>query len=97
MSAYAVPVSAIINLVSSRLGKPIQDKTGLTGLYNWDLKWAPDESEVLMDGSPARSDPANRGPSLLTAVQEQLGLRLESSKVPIEILYIDHAERPVPN
>jgi uncharacterized protein (TIGR03435 family) len=63
--------------------------TGLTSLYDMTLDWAPDN--VAADsGSPEK-------PSLFTAVAEQLGLRLEARKAPVEILAIDHAEKPAEN
>jgi uncharacterized protein (TIGR03435 family) len=81
----ATPIAAVINLLSRSSGRPVQDKTGLTGLYNWELMWAADDLKVA-DGVPA--------PSLFTAVQEQLGLRLESGKVPVDILIVEYAEKP---
>ena len=72
-------------LLSRMTRMPVIDKTGLTGFYQFDLRYA---NEV----SPAPEEtPA--GPSIFTAVQEQLGLKLESKKGPVEVLVIDHAER----
>ena len=70
--------------------RPIVDQTGLTG--KWDLKWtwASDESRL-----PA--DTVNPPPGLFTAIQEQLGLKLEAVKAPAEVLVIDHVERPSAN
>jgi uncharacterized protein (TIGR03435 family) len=77
-------------LLSRTTRMPVLDKTGLTGFYQFDLRYA---NEV----SPAAEEiPA--GPSIFTAVQEQLGLKLESKKGPVEVLVVDHAERiPVEN
>jgi uncharacterized protein (TIGR03435 family) len=77
-------------LLSRTTRMPVLDKTGLTGFYQFDLRYA---NEV----SPAAEEiPA--GPSVFTAVQEQLGLKLESKKGPVEVLVVDHAERiPVEN
>jgi len=97
MAGEAVPVSAIVTFVSGRLGRPIEDRTGLTGRYSWELKWAPDENEVRPDGAPAPRSTPDAGPSLITAVREQLGLKLQSAKVKVAVLYIDHAEKPKPN
>jgi uncharacterized protein (TIGR03435 family) len=72
-------------LLSRMTRMPVLDKTGLTGFYQFDLRYA---NEV----SPAPEEtPA--GPSIFTAVQEQLGLKLESKKGPVEVLVIDHAEK----
>ena len=71
--------------VGNRLGRIVIDKTGLTGSYDFTLEWAPEQGS----DSPA--------PSLVTALQEQLGLRLESRKSPMEVLVIDRIERPSDN
>ncbi len=69
--------------------RPVMDKTGLTGTYDYTLKWTPER-----DGVPP---PDSNGVILSIAVQEQLGLKLESQKAPIEILVIEHAEKPSAN
>jgi uncharacterized protein (TIGR03435 family) len=76
--------------LSWRLGRPVMDHTGLEGRYELNLNWAAD------DGEPIASDSAT-GPSLFTAIQEQLGLKLEPTKAPVPILLIDHAEKPSEN
>jgi uncharacterized protein (TIGR03435 family) len=82
-----VPISALASALEGQLGRPVLDQTGLKGFYEFALNWTPDNS--LADALP--------GPSLFTAVQEQLGLRLESTKGPVEVLVIDHAEKPDTN
>ena len=97
MAGESVPVSAVVTFLSGRLGRPIEDRTGLTGRFSWELKWAPDENEFRPDGVPAPRSTPDAGPSLITAVREQLGLRLQSAKVSVPVLSIDHAEKPKPN
>ena len=63
------------------------DKTGLTGNYDISLTWTPDNEQ----GTP------DAGPSLFTAIEEQLGLKLESTKGPVDTLVVDHVERPSEN
>lgn len=78
--------------------RPIVDRTGLTGFYDFTLEWSFDDSQrSVLDtaGVPGEAD-AN-GPSLFTAVSEQLGLKLDTSKAPIDVMVIDHAERPSEN
>ena len=74
------------------LDRPVVDKTGLTGRYDFDLEWAPDESQFGGD-IPAAAADAPSAP-LFVAIQEQIGLRLEATKGPVEELIVDGAEEP---
>jgi uncharacterized protein (TIGR03435 family) len=79
-----------------RLDRPIVDHTRIAGKYDFKLNWTPDFSQF--DGNPsepARND--DNAPSLYTAIQEQLGLKLEAAKEPADVLVIDHVERPSAN
>lgn len=84
-------------LQRAALDRPVVDKTGLTGRYDFDLNWSPDESQF--GGAIARLGGADASdqPDLYTAMQRQLGLKLEAVKGRIEALVIDHAERPAEN
>jgi uncharacterized protein (TIGR03435 family) len=101
MAVGSAPMSQVAASLSQFAGRIVVDKTGLTGAYDMNLTWTPDNMpqrppgapEPLVNGVPI--DP--NGPSLFTAVQEQLGLKLESQKAPIKVLVIDRAERPVEN
>jgi uncharacterized protein (TIGR03435 family) len=105
VTGQGLPVSALARLLTQQLGRTVIDKTGLTAKYDFTLKWTPDESEAAMfrgadpgpQWSAAASSPESNGPSIFTSIQEQLGLKLESQKGPVEILVIDHAERPSDN
>jgi uncharacterized protein (TIGR03435 family) len=77
------------------LDRPVVNKTGLTGRYDFDLEWAPDESQFGGDVPVASAD-APSAP-LFTAIQEQLGLKLEATKGPVQALIVDTAVRPVEN
>ena len=81
------------------LNKPVEDKTGLTGAFDFTLKWTPDESQFGGMGFhvPPPADGASALPELFTAIQDQLGLKLEPQKVSAEVLVIDHVERPSEN
>ena len=78
---------------------PIINKTGLSGLYDFKLEWSPDLGDCGV--GPKRPRPAApeviSAPSLFTALQEQLGLKLESAKGPVEVLVIDSVQRPTEN
>lgn len=98
MTAVSVPVANIIPMLARTLGRTIVDKTGLTGKFNLNMQWTPDDAQLAMlppDAPRPASDPS--GPSIFTALQEQLGLKLESQKGPVEILVIDRAEKPSEN
>jgi uncharacterized protein (TIGR03435 family) len=76
------------------LGRVVVNQTGLTGRYDLKLRWTPDDDpQPLLNGDP---DP-NAPPGLFTAIQEQLGLKLDSGKGPVPVLVIDHIERPSEN
>lgn len=80
------------------LDRPIVDQTGLTGKYDFTLKWTPDEAQMAQMGMKAApSEAADAPPNLFTAMQEQLGLKLESGKAPVEVLVLDKVEQPSAN
>lgn len=80
------------------LDRPVVDQTGLPGKYDFMLTWTPDEFQFTAMGVKVPPPPDNAtAPDLFTAFQEQLGLRLESTKAPAEVLVIDRAEKPSEN
>jgi uncharacterized protein (TIGR03435 family) len=96
------PLDVLVQLLSQVTGKTVQNKTGLTGLYDFELSFDP---EVMMRMAsqlginvpgPANLPPSD-SPSLLTALREQLGLKLDSARGPVEMLVIDSAEMPMPD
>jgi uncharacterized protein (TIGR03435 family) len=99
LTGKGAPVLFLVNQLSQQLGRSVVDKTGLTGRYDFTLKWTPDPGglAVVHDGpnAPPPADPA--GPSIFTAVQEDLGLRLQSTRGPVEVFVIDHVEKPDAN
>ena len=81
------------------MDKPVVDHTGLTDRYDFTLSWTPDESQFAIFGGykpPATEDP-NAPPALSTALQEQLGLKMDAVKAPAEVFVIDHIEKPSAN
>lgn len=77
------------------LGRPVIDQTGAAGAYDYKLEWAPDDLQLRSDESPVQSEGSL--PSLGSALQETLGLRLVSQKGPVEIINIEKAEHPAAN
>jgi uncharacterized protein (TIGR03435 family) len=86
-------------LQSAVLDRPVVDQTGLAGKWDFELKWTPDDSQFSGMGMrpPPPSDAADAPPPLFTAIQEQLGLKLESGKAQVDVMVIDHVEHPSPN
>jgi uncharacterized protein (TIGR03435 family) len=80
--------------LSEALHQPVSDATGVPGRFDLKLEWAPDDMKAK---PPSGDTPEPGGPSIFVALQEQLGLKLESSKVPAEVLVIDSAEKPSAN
>jgi uncharacterized protein (TIGR03435 family) len=95
LTAQAIPVSTLSNQLSQQLHRQVVDKTGLTGKYDFTLQWNPED----MDGPAAQdaSSTANSAPSIFTALQEQLGLKLEAVKGPVDTIVVDHVEMPSEN
>jgi len=77
------------------LDRPVVDKTGLSGRYDFDLEWAPDTSQFGGDVAPASSDAAS--PPFFSAIQQELGLKLDPTKGPVDALIIDKADLPSAN
>jgi uncharacterized protein (TIGR03435 family) len=108
LTGQAASMQQLAQVLAGRLGRPVSDGTGLTGVYDFTLTWTPDESEqaglqtALANLPPEIAAQLSRnrdlnGPSLFTAIQEQLGLKLEPQKKPVEVLVVDHAEQPSAN
>ena len=99
LTAHAVPISNILSALTQVTGRTVLDKTGLTGRYDVNLTWMPDEpvptpgSDGTAQTTSATSESA---PSIFTAIQEQLGLKLESGKGPVDCLIVDHVAPPPP-
>jgi uncharacterized protein (TIGR03435 family) len=86
-------------LQSAVLDRPVVDRTGLTGRWDFQIRWTPDESQFAGLGArvpPPTNDP-NAPPGIFTAFTEQLGLKLDPSRAPVEVLVIDTIERPSEN
>lgn len=101
--ASKVTMTDVAHMLSTQVGRTVIDKTGLTGTYNFILEYAPEVETTIAAkegvSETAKSDSAltPEAPAIFTALQEQLGLRLESTNGPVEILVVDRVERPSPN
>jgi uncharacterized protein (TIGR03435 family) len=83
-------------LQRAAMDRPVVDRTGLKGRYDFDLAWTPDESQFggVKFAEPAGGPPK---PDLFAAMQQQIGLRLEATKASVDIIVIDHVDRPTEN
>jgi len=108
-----VPIELLANQLSTNLGHAVVDNTGLKGIYSFDLRWTPDPSDnmrkilvrdvQMKDGhrveapSPVIVSDQTPPPPLLTAIREQLGLKLEPKTEPVPVIVVDNAEQPTEN
>jgi len=85
-------------LLSQGLDRPVIDQTGLRQFYDFKLEWAPEPPPGLAGRPDAAANlPSTNGPDIFTALREQLGLKLDSHKGPVEVMVIDHVDRPSEN
>ena len=100
----ARPMTLLASMLAQVVQRPVIDRTGLIGGFDFDVRWTPDTLPARPPGTPADQpfrmngveiDP--NGPSIFTAIQEQLGLKLESTRGPVDVLVVDHIERPTPD
>jgi uncharacterized protein (TIGR03435 family) len=95
ISARKIPMSLLVANLSSYLNRHIVDQTNLAGTFDVDLRWTPDQLPQGPPGAPIRIMPFDpNGPSLSTALQEQLGLKFESLRGPVDVLVIDGVSKP---
>lgn len=87
LSARNVPLAQFAELLSQQTGRLVTDSTGLSGGFDFEIHWTPDSVQQSTADAP----------SLFTALQEQLGLKLESARGPVDMLVIDHIEPPTPD
>jgi uncharacterized protein (TIGR03435 family) len=100
LTANGIPMNALADRVAREVGRNVIDKTGLQGRYDFTLHWTPERAPGgSADGGsgPAPPPPDASGPSIFTALQEQLGLKLESQKGPVETIIIESVERASEN
>lgn len=99
VAAGGMRVPQFASSLSPMTGRVVQDKTGLAGQYDFEMSWTPDQG--VGPGGPPRDAPApptgDAGASLFTSIQEQLGLKLESTRGPVDVLVIDNVHAPAPD
>jgi uncharacterized protein (TIGR03435 family) len=97
MQVGGMPLLSFANMLSGRVQRTVVDRTGLAGAWDFEINFAPESAPIpappgveLPPGDPT-------APSLFTAIQEQLGLRLQSTKGPVEVVVVDRIEQPTPD
>ena len=103
MTLNAMPVPVFLQYLAPKLNRVVVDRSGLTGNFDIELQWTPTSCRPERRGLRRSADPGQRvdidpnGPSLFAALQEQLGLKLDSTRGPVEVIVIDRLERPSPD
>ncbi len=97
LTGQGISIASMVPPLTQQLGRTVLDKTGLTGRYDVELRWTPDDTSTPATGPDSGTAGESPTPSIFTALQEQLGLKLESRKAPVEVLVIDHVEAPAAN
>lgn len=95
IDAHGIDFQEFVGFLRSELGRPVINSTGLSVKYDFKLEWTPDERQPNSGGEAPSPDAI--GPSIFSAIQEQLGLKLEAIKGPIEVLVVDNAAKPPAN
>jgi len=98
LAAKTASIPMLVNALSNTLGRPVVDQTGLGGRYDFTLEWKPDTAQLAAGPNPpALPQNIEDRPDLLTAMRQQLGLKIESGKAPVETLVIDKVTKPTEN
>jgi uncharacterized protein (TIGR03435 family) len=98
LTARGMTMPGLARLLSGRVGRPVLDRTGLEQAYDLEIEWSSDLGlQQAPPGSAGASELTPDGVSLFTALQEQLGLRLQATRGPVDVIVIDRVEPPTPN
>lgn len=97
-TAQGLPMTEIVSLLTNQVDRIVVDKTGLTGQYDFTLKWTLDATQPpALRGEDAQRSGPSRGPSIFAAIQDQLGLELRPQTAPMEVVVVDRVARPAGN
>jgi uncharacterized protein (TIGR03435 family) len=94
ITAVGWSMDQLVNALIPFAGRVVLDKTGRAGLFDADLEWTPDQMPRPQPDDPDRPRIDPNGPSLFTALQEQLGLKLDSARGPVDVLVVDNVAKP---
>src|SRR5580698_4117338 len=93
LEAEGMTTDGLARELAKAVGRVVVDKTGIPGRFDVTLRWTPDQGPAKLNGEPIPDPP----PSIFTAIQEQLGLKLDSQKGTVQVLVVDHVETPTAN
>lgn len=96
-SGNKITMDMLAQFLGQSVDRTVVDRTGLSGVFDFTLEFAPELGPGSQSGATASASDPSVPPSIFTALQEQLGLKLESQKGPVDVLVIDHVEQPTPN
>ena len=91
LTAERWSMGRVADFLGGELNQPVTDQTHVEGIFNLKLEWSPEDLGGRAPSSPSQA------PSIFTAIQEQLGVKLEPQKAPVEVVVVDNAERPSEN
>jgi uncharacterized protein (TIGR03435 family) len=99
MELRGAPLDLVVFALAEAVGRPVINQTGLEGLFDGSLQWAPspEETQAVFGGQAPEARDPQVGASIFTAIEEQFGLKLQDSRAPIETLVITHADLPSPD
>jgi uncharacterized protein (TIGR03435 family) len=99
LTATSAKMADFASLLAGLLGRPVEDRTGLNGIFDFTMEWTPDSLSETPSGKGGQEASADgqSGPTLFTALQESLGLKLENSKATVEVIVIDRAVKASAN
>jgi uncharacterized protein (TIGR03435 family) len=98
LTGRGISMRMLGGILSGRVGRTVVDRTGLTGRFDLEMKWATEAGLVVGPDRAGATDPASSdGASIFTALQEQLGLKLEATRAAIDVIVVDRAEPPTPD
>lgn len=98
MTATGMSMDGLARQLASQLHSTVRNETGIKGIYDFTLHFTPDDAPMDASGRGANANLSdNSGTSIFAAVQDQLGLKLESKKGPVEVVVVDHVDKPSDN
>ena len=97
ITGRGVTMPALANSLASQTGRMVVDRTGRKEDFDLELEWTPFQAPASLDPAAANDRPVHSGPSIFTAIQEQLGLRLQSDRAPVDVLVVERLEPPTPD